>query len=90
MAKHEPYDRTGLANESFELPHISDREGSGKQNVCSRLICYGDSSDLSLTLHDDLDDLCFYPSNFFVDLSNHKGTLFLHRSLSNQGKANDS
>ena len=28
MAKHEPYDRTGVANESFELPHISDREGS--------------------------------------------------------------
>lgn len=48
MAKHEPYDRTGLANESFELPHISDREGSGKQNACSRLICYGDTSDLSL------------------------------------------
>ena len=39
MAKNEPYDRTGLANESFELPHISDREGNGKQNVCSRLIC---------------------------------------------------
>lgn len=27
MAKNEPYDRTGLANETFELPHISDREG---------------------------------------------------------------
>ncbi|KAK2547738.1 Cyclin-Y-like protein 1 [Acropora cervicornis] len=45
MVKHEPYDSAGLANESFELPHISDRE----------------------------------------DLSNHKGTLFLHRSLSNPG-----
>lgn len=43
--KNEPYDRTGLSNETFELPHISDRE----------------------------------------DLSNHKGTLFLHRSLSNPG-----
>lgn len=43
--KNEPYDRTGHANETFELPHISDRE----------------------------------------DLSNHKGTLFLHRSLSNPG-----
>ena len=31
MAKHEPYDRTGVANESFELPHISDREGSYSQ-----------------------------------------------------------
>ena len=39
MAKGEPYDRTGLANESFELPHISDREGSDKQNVWPRLIC---------------------------------------------------
>lgn len=45
--KHEPYDSAGLANESFELPHISDRE----------------------------------------DLSNHKGTLFLHRSLSNPGNS---
>lgn len=93
MAKSEPYDRTGLANESFELPHISDREGNGKQNVCSRVICYGDTSDLSLTLHIMAiwtDSLGFYPSYFFVDLSNHKGTLFLHRSLSNQGKANDS
>lgn len=33
MAKNEPYDRTGLTNESFELPHISDREGSAKENV---------------------------------------------------------
>lgn len=51
MAKSEPYDRTGLANESFELPHISDREGNGKKNVCSRVMCYRDTSDLSLTLH---------------------------------------
>lgn len=27
IAKREPYDRAGVANESFELPHISDREG---------------------------------------------------------------
>jgi len=51
MAKSEPYDRTGHANESFELPHISDREGNGKQSVCSRVICYRDTSDLSLTVH---------------------------------------
>ena len=29
-------------------------------------------------------------SSNFSDLSNHKGTLFLHRSLSNPGKKNDS
>lgn len=53
MAKSEPYDRTGLANESFELPHISDREGNDKRNVCSKLICHGGTSDLSLTRHLD-------------------------------------
>lgn len=38
MAKHEPYDRTGLANESFELPHISDREGIQTPNCLFKLI----------------------------------------------------
>lgn len=36
--KNEPYDRTGHANETFELPHISDREGSSEQIVCESVI----------------------------------------------------
>lgn len=38
MAKNEPYDRKGLANESFELPHISDREGTGTPKCLFKLI----------------------------------------------------
>lgn len=76
MAKSEPYDRTGLANESFELPHISDREGNGKQNVCSRVICYGDTSDLSLTLR----IMAIWHGQFRI-----LSLLFLCRSFKSQG-----
>lgn len=82
--KNEPYDRTGHANETFELPHISDREGSGEQIVCERPRGY---SDCMLGEANWMIDV--FSSNFFSDLSNHKGTLFLHRSLSNPGKIND-
>ena len=82
--KNEPYDRTGHANETFELPHISDREGSGEQIVCERARGY---SNCMLGEANWMIDV--FSSNFFSDLSNHKGTLFLHRSLSNPGKIND-
>lgn len=53
MAKSEPYDRTGLANESFELPHISDREGKRQAKCLFKAIMLWCTSDLSLTRHLD-------------------------------------